>query len=162
MAAVDYFLKIEGIDGESTDDKHKNEIDLESWSWGESQTGSHSAGGGGGAGKVSMQDFHFVMKINKASPKLMLACATGEHIKKAVLACRKAGKDQQEFFKVTMSDLLVSSYQTGGSGHGDIVPTDQISLNFSKIEFEYKPQKADGTLDAPVKAGYDLKANKKV
>jgi type VI secretion system secreted protein Hcp len=162
MAAVDYFLKLDGIDGESHDSKHKGEIDLESWSWGESQAGTHGGGGGGGAGKVSMQDFHFVMKINKASPKLMLACATGEHIKKAVLLCRKAGKEQQEFLKVTMSDLLVSSYQTGGSGHSDIVPTDQISLNYAKIEFEYKEQKPDGTLGGATKAGYDLKANQKV
>jgi type VI secretion system secreted protein Hcp len=162
MAAVDYFLKIEGIDGESLDSKHKNEIQLESWSWGESQSGSFAHSSGGGAGKVAMQDFHFVMKINKASPKLMLACATGEHIKKATLVCRKAGKEQQEFLKITMSDLLVSSFQTGGSGGADIIPTDQISLNFAKIEQEYKPQKADGSLDSPVKAGYDLKLNQKV
>jgi len=103
-----------------------------------------------------------VMKVNNASPKLMLACATGEHIKKAVLTCRKAGKDQQEYLLVTMSDLLVSSYQSGGSAHSDVVPTDQISLNFSKIEWSYKPQKADGTLGAAVIAGYDLKLNKKV
>jgi len=162
MAAVDFFLKIEGIDGESADHKHKGSIDLESWSWGESQSGTHSSSGGGGAGKVSMQDFHFVMKMNKASPKLMLACAEGEHIKKAVLTCRKAGKDQQEFLKITLSDLLVSSYQTGGSGHSDIIPTDQISLNYSKIEFEYKEQKPDGTLGGAVKAGFDVKIMKRV
>jgi type VI secretion system secreted protein Hcp len=161
MAAVDYFLKLKGIDGESHDSKHKNEIDLESWSWGETQGGGHASGGGGGAGKVVMQDFHFVMKINKASPKLFLACATGEHIGDAVLTCRKAGKEQQEFLIVKFTDLLVSSYQTGGSGHSDIVPTDQISLNFSKIEFQYKPQKTDGSLDAPVSAGYNLKTNVK-
>jgi type VI secretion system secreted protein Hcp len=162
MAVVDYFLKIDGIDGESADSKHKGEIDVESWSWSEHQSGTHSAGGGGGAGKVAMQDFHFVMKVNKASPKLMLACADGEHLKKAVLTCRKAGKEQQEFLKVTLSDLLVSSYQTGGSARGEVVPLDQISLNYSKIEFEYKEQKADGTLGGAVKAGYDVKANKKV
>lgn len=160
MAAVDYFLKLEGVEGESQDHKHKGEIDLESWSWGETQAGTHSGGGGGGAGKVSMQDFHFVMKVNKASPKLLLACASGEHIKKAVLTCRKAGKEAQEFLKMTLTDLLVSSFQTGGSGHGDIVPTDQISLNYSKIEYEYKAQKPDGSLDGPVKAGWDLKSNK--
>jgi type VI secretion system secreted protein Hcp len=159
--AVDYFLKIDGVPGESTDDKHKGEIDVESWSWGETQSGTSAAGGGGGAGKVSMQDFHFVMRLNKASPKLMLACATGEHLKSATLVCRKAGGDQQEYMKIVMSDLLVSSYQTGGSS-GDVVPIDQISLNFSKIEYEYKPQKADGSLDSPVKTGYDLKLNKKV
>lgn len=159
--AVDYFLKIEGVDGESHDAKHKGEINLESFSWGASQTGSHAFGGGGGAGKVQMQDFHFVMKHNKASPKLMLACAEGEHLKKGVLTCRKAGKDQQEFLKVTMSDLLVSSYQTSGSAHGDEIPTDQISLNFSKIEFEYKEQKADGSVSTAAKVGYDLKTMKR-
>ena len=162
MAAVDYFLKLDGIDGESADHKHKGSIDLESWSWGEAQSGTHGSGGGGGAGKVSMQDFHFVMKVNKASPKLMLACASGEHIKKATLTCRKAGKEQQEFLKITLNDLLVSSYQTGGSGHSDIVPTDQISLNYSTIKFEYKEQKQDGSLGGAVEAGWDVKANKKL
>ena len=162
MAAVDYFLKIDGVEGESQDHKHKAEIDLESWSWGETNSGSHAAGGGGGAGKVTMQDFHFVMHVNKASPKLFLACATGQHIPKAVLTCRKAGKEQQEYLKVTFSDLLVSSYQTGGSGGSDVLPMDQISLNYAKMELEYKEQKADGTLGGAVKAGYDLKANKAV
>ena len=77
--ATDYFLKIDGIEGESQDSKHKNEIHLESWSWGEQQMGTHSAGGGGGAGKVSMNDFSFAMKVNKASPKLLLSCASGAH-----------------------------------------------------------------------------------
>ncbi len=161
MAAVDYFLKLDGIDGESTDDKHKGEIDVVSWSWSESNSGASATGGGGGSGKVSMADFHFTMAANKATPKLMLACASGQHIKSGILTCRKAGGDQQEYLKITMSDLLVSSYQTGG-GSGDVIPLEQISLNFSKIEYEYKPQKADGTLDAPVKAGWDVKANKKV
>ncbi len=161
MAAVDYFLKLDGVEGESTDDKHKNEIDLESWSWGETQSGSFATGGGGGAGKVSMQDFHFVMKLNKASPKLMLMCATGDHIKEAKLTCRKAGGSQQEYLTVKFTDLLVSSYQTGGS-HGDVVPMDQISLNFAKIEYEYKTQDAKGAVGSPVRAGYDLKANKKI
>jgi len=162
MAVVDFFLKLDGIEGESQDHAHKNEIHIESWSFGETQGGTSQAGGGGGAGKVSMQDFHFVMKTNKSSPKLFLACATGEHIKKAVLTCRKAGKEQQEYLKYTFSDFLVSSYQTGGSGHSEVVPTDQISLNFSKIEVEYKEQKPDGTLGGSVKAGFDLKANKPV
>jgi type VI secretion system secreted protein Hcp len=100
------------------------------------------------------------MKVNKASPKLLLACASGEHIKKAVLACRKAGKDQQEYVKITMGDLLVSSFQTGGSA-GEVIPVDQISLNFSKIEYEYKEQKAEGGLGSTVQAGWDLKLNKR-
>jgi type VI secretion system secreted protein Hcp len=160
MASVDYFLKLNGIDGESADHKHKASIDVESWSWGETQSGTMAHGGG--AGKVSMQDFHFVMKMNKATPKLMLACASGEHIKDATLTCRKAGKDQQEFLKIKFTDLLVSSYQTGGSAAGEVVPMDQISMNYSKIEFEYKEQKADGSLGGTEKAGWDVKANKKV
>jgi type VI secretion system secreted protein Hcp len=159
MAQVDYFLKIDGVEGESTDAKHKSEIDIESWSWGETNTGSSARGGGGGAGKVSMNDFHFVMKVNKASPKLMLSCANGQHIKSAILTCRKAGKEQQEYLKIKFSDLLVSSFQTGGSA-GDIIPVDQISVNFSKIEYEYYPQKEDGTLGSKVPVHWDLKQNK--
>ena len=162
MALVDFFLKLDGIEGESSDAKHKNEIDVQSWSWGASNAGTFSFGGGGGAGKVSMQDIHFTTHVNKASPKLALACAGGEHIKKAVLVCRKAGKEQQEFLKITLSDLLISSYQQSGSQSSDTVPTDQVSLNFSKIEWEYKEQKADGTLGGSIQAGWDVKANKKV
>jgi type VI secretion system secreted protein Hcp len=157
MALVDYFLKIEGIQGESPDKTHKGEIQLESFSWGASQGGTFSHGGGGSAGKVQMQDFHFLMKINKASPKLMLACAQGDHVKSAILTCRKAGKEQQEYLKVTFTDILVSSFQTSGSGGSDVLPMDQISLNFSKIELEYKEQKADGSLGGAIKAHYDLK-----
>jgi len=160
VAVVDYFLKIDGIQGESGDQTHKNEIQLESWSFGESQGGTMAFGGGGGAGKVQMQDFHFVMKSNKASPKLFLACAQGEHIKNAILTCRKAGKEQQEFLKWTFTDLLVSSFQTSGSGSGDVLPMDQISFNFTKVESEYKEQKADGTLMGPIKTHYDLKLSK--
>jgi type VI secretion system secreted protein Hcp len=163
MAQVDYFLKIDGIEGESHDAKHKNEIHIDSFSWSEKQQGTHMAGGGGGAGKVAMGDFHFTMKVNKSSPKLMLACADGEHIKTAVLTCRKAaGHPPLEFYKITLSDILVSSFQTTGSGHGDLIPHDQITLNYSKIEFEYKEQDAKGHGLAAVKAGWDVKANKAV
>lgn len=161
MAQVDYFLKLDGIDGESNDSKHKNEIDVESWSWGETNPAA-SAGGGGGAGKVQMQDFHFTMKTSKASPKLFLSCATGEHIKSAVLIGRKAGQDQQDYLKFTLTDVLVSSYQLGGSASSDAVPTDQISLNFAEIDFSYSVQKPDGTLDEAVRGGWDLKTNKAV
>jgi type VI secretion system secreted protein Hcp len=162
MAAVDYFLQISGIEGESTDDKHKGFLDVDSWSWGETQTGPHTAGGGAGVGKVSMQDFHFTTRTSKASPKLFLACASGQHFKEAKLVARKAGKAQQEFLTWTFSDLLVSSYQTGGSEAGDMLPLDQVSLNFAKIRIEYKAQKADGSLDAAITAGWDAKANKQL
>jgi type VI secretion system secreted protein Hcp len=159
--AIDYFLQISGIEGESTDAKHKAWIDVDSWSWGETQTAAPTPGGGGGAGKVQMQDFHFVARTSKASPALFLACASGQHFKEAKLVGRKAGKGQQEFLTWTFSDVLVSSYQTGGSEAADI-PIDQASLNFTKIKVEYRPQKADGTLDAPISAGWDRKANTKL
>lgn len=157
--ATDFYLKIDGIPGESKDAKHKDEIDLLSWSWGESNQGGFAYGGGGGSGKVSMNDFHFAMKVNKATPKLILACACGEHIPKAVLTIRKAGKEQQEFLKYTFTDMLISSYQTGGSAGGDEVPTESVSFNYSKIEVEYKEQDAKGGLGGAVKAHWDLKSN---
>src|SRR5438876_5728497 len=160
MAAVDYFLKIDGVPGESHDTKHPDEIQVLSFSFGETQAGTMAFGGGGGAGKVQMQDFHFMMNVNKASPKLFLTCATGEHIKGAILTARKAGKDQQDYLKVTFTDLLVSSFQTNGDAHANSLPVDSISLNFAKIEWEYKIQNADGTLGAGVKTAYDLKLMK--
>lgn len=160
MAAFDAFLKLDGIKGESKDSKHADEIQLESFSWGAVQAGSHSAGGGGGAGKVQFQDFHFVMQANKASPNLMLHCATGVHIPHVHLVVRKAGGTQLEFIKVKFSDVLISSYQTGGNNGGGI-PMDQVSLNFTKIVYDYVEQKADGSGAPAVNAGYDLKAQKK-
>jgi type VI secretion system secreted protein Hcp len=159
MAEVDYFIKFDGIKGESTDAKHKDEIDVESWSWGETNVGTGPAGGGAGAGKVSMHDFHFVMGLNRASIDLMKACATGQHIKTATLSARKAGKGQQEYLTFKFYDVLVSSYQTGGS-EAALVPTDAVSFNFAKLEVEYKPQLADGSLAAGVQFKYDLKTNK--
>jgi type VI secretion system secreted protein Hcp len=159
IVAVDYFLKIDGAPGESADAKHKGEIQLESFSWGESNPGGAASGGGGGAGKVQMQDLHFSMAVSKASPKLLLACAIGKHHKEAVLTVRKAGKTQQEYLIIKLKDVVITSYQVGGSELGD-APMDQASLGFSQIQMEYRPQKADGSLDAPVKAGWDLKTNK--
>jgi len=162
MAQVDYFLKITNVKGESTDEKHKGEIELESWSFGGTNAASFSSGGGGGAGKVSLQDFHFVMKTDMASVKLFVAMSTGEHLPSAVLTCRKAGKDQQEFLIITLTDTMVSSYQTGGSAGASIIPSEQVSLGYSKIEVKYKEQKPDGSLGGEVVGGWDLKTNKKV
>jgi type VI secretion system secreted protein Hcp len=156
--ATDFFLNIDGIPGESKDSKHSDEIDVMSWSWGATQSGGFAYGGGGGAGKVSMQDFHFTMKVNKSTPKLILHCANGTHIPKAVLTIRKAGKEQQEFLRYTFSDLLVSSYQTGGS-EGTDIPTESVSLNYSKMEVEYKEQQQDGSLGGAVKSHWDMKTN---
>src|SRR5215211_147971 len=142
--AVDMFLKITDVKGESKDKSHAGEMEIESFSWGATQLGTSSHGTGAGGGKVSMNDFHFVMRNNSASPTLFLFCANGKHLKDAVLTCRKAGGTQQNFLVVTMSDVLISSYQTGGSQAGE-VPMDLISLNYSKMEIDYLAQTAQGT-----------------
>lgn len=159
--AIDYFMKIDGIPGESLDSKHKGEIDVLAWSWGEVQPAAAGPGPGGGAGggKVQMQAFNFTAATSKASPNLMLACASGKHFKSAVLTARKAGKQQAEFLTFSLSDVLVSAYQVGGS-EGEVLPMDSVSLGFSKIQVEYKEQKPDGSLGASIKAGWDVKQNK--
>ena len=160
MAKTDYFLKLDGIKGESQDSKHKSEIEVESFSWGATNSGAFAHGSGGGAGKVSFVDVHFTKLVDAASPELALSCASGKHIKSALLTVRKAGEDQQEYYKVKLTDVLVSSYQGGGHG-GQLVPTDQFSLAFSKIEFSYSPQDQKGKLGSPVTFGWDVQANKK-
>jgi type VI secretion system secreted protein Hcp len=157
--AADYFINITGVEGESKDAKHKGWIDVESWSWGETNPSSQASGGG--AGRVQMQDVHFTTRVSKASPKLFLACASGQHMKEARLVAVHAGAMQQEFLTWTFTDVLVTGYQTGGAG-GEMGPMDQVSLNFAKIRVEYKAQKADGSLDAAVTAGWDAKLNKKL
>jgi type VI secretion system secreted protein Hcp len=156
--AVDYFLKLDGIPGESTDAKHKGEIDVLAFSWGVS--GSKSTGGGGGAGKAVFEDLLVVARTSKASPKLWLACASGQHIKSAVLTCRKPGKTPFEFLTITLTDVLVSSYEIDGSD--EELPLDQVALAFAKVETAYTPQDPTGKAQPPVKAGWDVKANKKI
>jgi type VI secretion system secreted protein Hcp len=158
--AVDYFLKLTGIEGESTDSTHAKEIQLESWSWGESNSGSSSLGGGAGAGKVSMNDFNVAKRLDKASPLLLEQCANGKHIAEAKLTCRKQGEKPLEYLIVTMTDLIISSYQVGAGG--DDIPIDQVSFNFASIKFEYKEQDAKGVAKASTKGGWDVKQNKVV
>jgi type VI secretion system secreted protein Hcp len=156
-----WFLKIDGIVGESTDVNHKDEIDVLSWSWGVTQTGGGAVGAGAGAGKASFSDFQFVSRITKASPKLFLSCATGTHHKTAALSgVRTAAKGAaSEFLKYKLTDVVITSDQYSGS-EGD-VPVEQFSLNYSKIEVTYTPQNPTGAAGTPVKAAFDVKANKK-
>ena len=159
--AVDMFIKIKGIDGESRDDKHKKEIDVLAWSWGLSQSGSAHVGGGAGAGKVNVQDLSFTKYTDSATHALVLACCNGEHIEDAVFVVRKAGKEPLDYIKITLNEVIVSSVSTGGSGGEDRL-TENITLNFAKFKLEYTPQKADGTGDAAKTAGWDIAENKKV
>ena len=156
--ASNVFAKIGDIKGESQDSKHRDEIDVLSWSWGVTQTGS-IAHGGGGAGKASFQDLHFTHHIDKASPVLLKACATGEHIKEATITVRKAGKGKLDYLIVKMTDVTVTSVALGGEGDG-ATTAESVALQSAKVDLEYKPQKADGSLDVGIHFKYDIKGNK--
>ena len=157
--ASDIFAKIGDIKGESLDDKHKGEVEVLSWSWGVTQSGTMAHGGGGGEGKANFNDFNFTHHIDKASPVLLKACATGEHIKDAIVTVRKAGKGQQEFLIIKMNDIIITSVSPSGAGDG-AATAEHVALQCAKVDLEYKPQKADGSLDAGVHFKYDIKGNK--
>ena len=157
--AADIFAKVGDIKGESLDSKHKDEVEVLSWSWGVTNVAPISGGSGGGQGKASFSDFNFTHHIDKASPVLLKACATGEHIKEATVTVRKAGKGQQEFLIIKMNDVIITSVNL--SGAGDVPATaEHITLQFAKVDLEYKPRKADGSLDAGLHFKYDIKGNK--
>jgi type VI secretion system secreted protein Hcp len=156
--ASDIFAKIGDIKGESLDDKHKDEIEVLSFSWGVTNPAVLSGGGGGGAGKATFHDLSIVHNLDKASPLLLRACATGMHIKDAVITHRKAGKGQQEYLIVKLNDVVITGVTHGGSPGQAI--SENVTLAFAKVDLEYKPQKADGSLDAGIHFKYDIKSNK--
>jgi len=161
--AVDMFLKIDGIPGESTDAKFQKQIVLESFSWGETNAAVHSAAGGGGAGRVSMQDFHFTARVSIASPKLMLACASGQHIKDAVMNVRRAGEQKEgnaAFLTYSVQGVVITSVQEAGDTSD--IPLDSVSFAFQKIDVMYKPQTPAGGVGEAVDFAWDLAANKKI
>lgn len=153
---VDYFLKVDGIPGESVDAKHKGEIDVLAFSWGVSHAGT--SGSGRAASKALFEDLLVVARTSKASPLLWLACAEGAHIKSAVLTCRRAGKAPVEFLQILLTEVVVSSYEIDGD---EEPPLDQIALAYAKIETRYTPVGPTGKAQPPVKAVWDLKAGKK-
>jgi type VI secretion system secreted protein Hcp len=151
----DYFLRIDGIAGESTDAKHKGELAVQTFLWGENQTG-------GGAGKLSAGPLIITARSSKASPPLLLACATGQHVKSAVLSARRAGggKGQFEFLTISLADVLITSYEVNANADGG--PLDEVSLAFAQIVVEYREQNPDGSPGAVTRAGWDVKANQKL
>ena len=156
---ADYFLKIDGIAGESQDPHHLDEIEVESFSWGETHLAQPA--GATGAGRPAIQDFHVTKQIDKASPLLMLAAASGQHFPSAVLTAQRPGKQPLEYLTFTLSDLMVSSYQIAAPADQPL-PADQVSFSFARIEMAYRAQRPDGTLDVPVNAGWDVTANHKI
>ena len=157
QAASDYLLEIEGIPGESVDALHPRTIEIQSFSLGASNPALVSTGGGASSGKVSFSDISFSKSLDKSSPLLYLHCAQGKHIPQATLYLRQSGADKPaEYYVIKLTDVLVTSVQTSGGGDR---PMESLSLNFAKIEFIYRAQKPDGSLDTPVRSGWDLKQN---
>ena len=157
--AMSIFARIGTIKGESQDAKHRDEIDVLSWAWGVSQSGTAGHGSGGGVGKASFHDFSFAHHVDRASPLLMQACATGHHISDARITVRKAGQGQQEYLIITMTDIVVTSVSPSVSAEGGTT-IEGVVLAFAKVDLEYKPQKPDGSLDVGLHFTYDLKAQK--
>lgn len=153
----DYFLKIDGIEGESQDKTHKNEIEIESISFGVSQGGGMGYGGGGGVGKASFQDIAFTKKVDKATLKISEACANGKHIPTIVFTARKAGEHPHEFLLVTANDVIITSHSYSGSPSGEMF--ENVSFNFTKIKFKYNEQNEKGGNKGGNEFGWNIKQN---
>jgi type VI secretion system secreted protein Hcp len=161
----DAFFKFATIPGESTDDKHKDWIEILSFSWGVSQAmgGAASATGAHSGQRVDISDFSFVHSLDKASPKLFLSCCQGEHIADATLELCKAGGDKQKYMTYKLTDVIVSGVRPGGSSQGgDSLPLEEVSVRFGKVNLEYIPIDKTGKPQGTVPAGWDLQQNKKI
>ena len=159
--AFDMSFKIGDLKGESIIDGHKEEIDVLAWSWGVSQSGTTHQGTGGGAGKVNVQDFSFTKWMDKSTPNLIQYGCSGKHFPSAELVVRKAGDKPLEYWRMTFTDVLITSVSTGGSGGEDKL-TEDVTLNFAKFQVKYQPQAKDGGPDGgEIEAGWDIVANAK-
>lgn len=156
--AMDMFLSITDVTGESQDSEHAGEMDVLAWSWGLTQSGSMHVGGGGGSGKVSVQDVSITKYVDKSSSTLMQKCCAGEHFENAKLTIRKAGGTPLEYWILEMNKVLITSISTGGSGGEDKL-TENLTLNFQDYKAIYTPQKEDGTADASVECAFNIMTN---
>jgi type VI secretion system secreted protein Hcp len=156
--AVDMFIKIDTVDGESKDKVHKKEIDVLAWSWGLSNSGSAHVGGGAGAGKVNVQDISFTKWVDSSTPKLLLACCDGKHFANATLVVRKAGEKPVEYIKIKIEEVLITSISTGGSGGEDRL-TENVTLNFAKVSVDYVPQDEKGAAGTAIPMAWSIAEN---
>lgn len=156
----DMFLKINGIDGESLDNDHKNEIEVLDWSWKISQESNMHTGSGGGAGKASVDDLEFEHFVDRSSPNLMKFCLTGKHIDEAKLTIRKAGGTPLEYLKITMNDVVVTMVKPYGNTQDSVRIKETIRLSFARVKQEYTVQNAQGGSGGAVTASYDIQKNK--
>lgn len=159
--AVDIFLKLTKIKGESQDASHKDEIDVLNWGLGMSQSGTVHMGSGGGGGKVDVQDINIVKYVDKSSNELIKSCTSGSHIEKGLLTVRKSGGEAPvEYFKLYMDKVMVSSYTTGGSKDGLDRIEENLTLNFRAFNIVYTVQDDKGAASGETMAGWDIAETK--
>lgn len=158
---ADMFLKIANVKGESKDTSHKDEIDILAWTWGASQSGSSHMGGGGGTGKVQFQDVSVTKMLDASSNVLWRSCAEGKHFEKATLTVRKAGGSPLEYYILNMEHVLITNVSIGAAGGEDGI-TENVTLNFSKCEYEYVEQKPDGSGAAGRNFGWNIEENRAI
>jgi type VI secretion system secreted protein Hcp len=156
--AVDMFLKLDGIKGESVDAKHPNEIEVVSYSWGVANSGDAAPRR---RGKPHAAALNVNAHTSKASPSLFLHCCTGQHIASGILTARKAGEQPLDFLHIKMTDILISGYQTGSNGN-DLLPVETVSLEFAKLQIVYTPQSAAGGPLADISAAFNFLTNRRI
>lgn len=157
--AQDMFIKIDGIEGESLDATHKNEIEVLNWSWENHQHSNMHAGSGGGSGKATVGDFKFEHYIDKASTNLLSYCLSGKHIKDIKFVVRKAGGDPLEYLMISFTDVIITQVEISGHSEDDVRPREQISFSFTRFTQDYVMQNAEGNKSGIISASYDIKAN---
>ena len=159
MAQADFFLKLDGITGESQDDKHKDEIQLYSVTFGVSNQGAGAFGKGSGASKSDVHDIVVTKLTDKSTPELFKKCATGKHVDTGIITMRKAGGDAPvEYLVIKLTEVFISNFNVGATDGGGIAQ-ETVGLNFSKIEFDYTPQNADGSAGAAVTGSWNIKTS---
>ncbi len=162
MAAIDAFLKLDGIAGESLNPTHKGEIDIRSWSWGMTQTSIAHTGTGVTTGKVDVSDLSLVKEVDRATPSLIRAACIGTHVKNGVLTARKAGTTPLDYLRITLTDVIVTLDHIAVAESGSGNPTEQVTLNFAAFKVEYTPQLASGAGGATITGAFDIAKNIKI
>lgn len=155
----DFFIKIDGIPGESKDSKHSGQIDVLQWGYSVSQTSTSHTGGGSGAGKANFGELHFTHYVDKATPNLMKYCASGKHISTVEVSCCKVGDGSQEYMKITLNEVLITHVSPMGSTSDPRV-TESVGMSYGKVKVEVKEQNTDGSMGATVTGTWDVKQNK--
>jgi type VI secretion system secreted protein Hcp len=157
--AIDSFLKLGDLKGESQVKGFEDQIQLLAWSWGMSQSGTTHTGSGSGAGRVNVNDLSFTHYVDAATPSLILACCTGKHYEEATLVMRKAGGEPLPYLTIKLKDLIVTSVSTGSSS-GEERQTENITLNFASFELSYQPQDNKGAKKGgAITINYDIAKN---